>query len=106
MFNLDTLRLIKKTFKRFLSLTLIVLIGTGFMMGLLSTPIIMKDSVDVFNDENNLQDIQIYSQYGFCYRDVLALMENEDVSEEKKEVTKPKTTRKRTSTTRKPKANG
>ena len=81
MFNLDTLRLIKKTFKRFLSLTLIVLIGTGFMMGLLSTPIIMKESVDIFNDENNLQDIQIYSQYGFCYRDVLALMENEDVSE-------------------------
>ena len=81
MFRLDTYRLIKKTFRRFLSLTLIVLIGSGFMMGLMSDPFIMRESVDAFNDENRLQDIQIYSQYGFCFDDYIALKKNPQVEE-------------------------
>ena len=79
MFRIDTFRLIKKTIKRFLSLVLIVLIGVGFMMGLLSTPTIMRESVDKYDDEYVLHDIQLYSQYGFCYEDIRALKEDEGV---------------------------
>lgn len=69
MFELETIRLIKKSFRRFLSLTLIVMIGAGFMMGLISTAQIMRESVDVYTDEKNLADLQIYSPYGFCHED-------------------------------------
>ena len=73
MFHLDTLRLIKKSFNRFFSLVMIVLIGVSFMMGLLSTRMIMEQSVDRYNDEYRLQDLQIYSSYGFDENDVEAV---------------------------------
>ena len=73
MFHKDTLRLIKSTFNRFLSLLMIVLIGVAFMMGLLSTRRIMEYNVDRYSDEENLQDIQLYSSYGFDDKDVRAL---------------------------------
>ncbi|MBR4122446.1 MAG: ABC transporter permease, partial [Erysipelotrichaceae bacterium] len=73
MFHKDTLRLIKNTFNRFLSLLLIVLIGVAFMMGLLSTRRIMEYNVDRYADEMDLQDIQLYSSYGFDDKDVRAL---------------------------------
>ena len=59
MFNKDTVRLIGKSFKRFFSLLMIVLIGSSFMMGLLSTREIMEKSVDRYNDSYSLQDIQL-----------------------------------------------
>ena len=61
MFHIDTLRLIRKSFNRFFSLVMIVMIGAAFMMGLLSSRVIMEDSVDRYNDKNHLQDIQIFS---------------------------------------------
>ena len=73
MFHKDTFRLIKKTFNRFFSLVMIVLIGVAFMMGLLSTRSIMEDNVDRYGDEYDLQDIQIYSSYGFDDADVEAI---------------------------------
>ena len=73
IFRLETFRLIGKTYKRFLSLTLIVFIGAGFMMGLMSTPKIMRESVDRYYDEYDLQDIIIYSTYGFCNEDLRAI---------------------------------
>lgn len=79
IFKLDTIRLIKKTSNRFLSLVLIVLIGSGFMMGLMSCTTIMKRSVDYYNDEYNLQDVQIYSSYGFCDEDIEAIRNTEGV---------------------------
>ncbi|MCQ2554255.1 MAG: hypothetical protein MJ171_01210, partial [Clostridia bacterium] len=79
MFHKDTIRLIKNTFNRFFSLLMMVLIGSAFMMGLLSTKLIMKSSVDVFNDENRLHDIQIYSSYGFDDDDIKALVKEENV---------------------------
>ena len=71
MFRLETFRLIRKTIRRFLSLTVIVFIGAGFMMGLLSAPTVMRESVDRYYDEYNLQDLMIYSPYGFCKEDYL-----------------------------------
>ncbi len=73
MFTLDTLRLIKNTYKRFLSLLLIVLIGVAFMMGLMSTPTILRESVDRYYDQQKLHDLQLVSSYGFCEEDIREL---------------------------------
>lgn len=81
MFKKDTFRLIKKTKKRFLSLVLIVLIGVAFMMGLMSNPTIMRKSVDRYDDEYSLQDLQLYSPYGFCANDVIKLRSTEGIDE-------------------------
>ena len=72
MFHKDTFRLIRRTFNRFFSLLMIVLIGVAFMMGLFSTRPIMEKSVDKYFDEMKLQDFQIYSSYGFDDNDVRA----------------------------------
>ena len=81
MFRIDTFRMIKKTSKRFISLVLIVLIGTGFMMGLMSSSTILRNSMDSYNDKYNLQDIQIYSNYGFCLEDIKKIKETEGVKD-------------------------
>ncbi|MBQ9890240.1 MAG: ABC transporter permease [Firmicutes bacterium] len=70
MFHKDTFRLIRKTFNRFFSLVMIVLIGVAFMMGLLSTRGIMEENVDRYSDECDLQDVQLFSSYGFDDADV------------------------------------
>ena len=79
MFNLETLRLIRKTFRRFLSLSLIVFIGSGFMMGLMSTPRVMRESVDRYLDETEVSDLVVYSPYGFCNEDYIKLSETEGI---------------------------
>ena len=73
MFHIDTLRLIKRTFNRFFSLLMIVLIGVAFMMGLFSSKPIMEQSVDKYYDQYHFQDFQIYSSYGFDENDVKAI---------------------------------
>lgn len=70
MFQKDTFRLVKKTFNRFFTLVCIVMIGVAFMMGLLATPVIQRKSVDDYYKGQNLQDIQLYSSYGFCDEDI------------------------------------
>lgn len=81
MFHKDTLRLIKKTFKRFLTIFLMVLIGVSFMVGLLATKPIMHKSVDIYYDETNFMDVQVYSSYGFNHEDVKALQKSEVVED-------------------------
>ncbi len=73
MFHKDTLRLIRRSFNRFFSLLMIVLIGVAFMMGLFTTSTIMRLSMDDYDDKYHLQDLQLYSSYGFDDKDVRAL---------------------------------
>ena len=77
----DTFKLISITKKRFFSIVAIVFIGVAFMIGLMSSSDLMRDSVDVYNKELNLQDIQIYSNFGFCDEDIKALKELEYVDD-------------------------
>ena len=51
------------------------------MMGLMSSKTVMMESVDQYNDRYNLQDIQIYSNYGFCSSDVYRIMNTEGVKD-------------------------
>ncbi len=81
MFRKDTIRLIKKSFKRFLTLVSIVFIGVAFMMGLFSSSPILRESVEIYYDDTNLHDIQIYSSYGFCDEDIKAIKETEGIKD-------------------------
>ncbi len=79
MFTRDTFRLIRATIKRFVTIMLMVFIGAGFMVGLMSSSSVLQNSVDVYDDEYVLMDIQIYSSYGFCEEDVEAIAATEGV---------------------------
>ena len=69
----DIRRLIRSTKGRFFSLTTIVLIGVSFFVGISSVSTIMGTSVDIYDDELNLKDITIYSNYGFDDDDIEAI---------------------------------
>lgn len=69
----DIRRLIRSTKGRFFSLTTIVLIGVSFFVGISSVSTIMGYSVDTYDDELNLKDITIYSNYGFDEEDIEAI---------------------------------
>lgn len=79
MFQKDTFRLIRKTFKRFITIFLIVMIGVGFMVGLMSSAPTMRTSVDKYFDDTNFMDIQLYSSYGFDNRDIEALEKADNI---------------------------
>lgn len=75
----DIRRLIQATKGRFISLTAIVMIGVSFFVGISSVSTVMGYSVDIYDDDENLKDITIYSNYGFDEDDIKVLNEQEDV---------------------------
>ena len=81
MFHRDTFRLIKKTYKRFLTIFMMVLIGVAFMVGLLATPEAMRNSVDKYYDDKNFMDVQLFSSYGFDDDDIEVLKNSENVED-------------------------
>ena len=81
MFHRDTFRLIKKTYKRFLTIFMMVLIGVAFMVGLLATPVAMRVSVDQYYDDKNFMDVQLFSSYGFDDEDVEVLKNSANVED-------------------------
>ena len=66
----DIWRLIRASKGRFLSLTMIVMIGMAFFIGVSSSSSIMAKNVDAYSDRLNLKDITIYSNYGFDEEDL------------------------------------
>lgn len=74
-------RLIKATKGRFLSLTAIVCLGVAFFVGISASSIVMGKSVDAYNDEMNLKDITIYSNYGFDEESIQKIKELDDLEE-------------------------
>lgn len=61
----DTFREIKRTFSRFLSIFLIVALGTAFFAGVKATCPDMKITADKYFDDYNLMDIRLVSTIGF-----------------------------------------
>lgn len=72
-------RLIRSTMSRFLAVFAIVSIGVAFFTGVSGTADIMSVSVDEYNDQNDLKDITLYSNYGFDEDDVRAVQNTEGV---------------------------
>ena len=61
---------IRKSFKRFLSITLIVLLGVGFFAGIRATSPDMKETLSRYYKENNMYDIELMSNYGISKDDI------------------------------------
>jgi len=75
----DAVKEITNTFKRFLSLLLIVLLGVGFFAGIRVTSPDMRNTLDKTFDEYEAMDIQVLSTLGITQKDVEELEKIEDV---------------------------
>lgn len=76
----DIAREIRHSLSRFMSVFLIVALGTGFFAGIKSTMPDMKESAADFFEENNLMDLKLVSNVGFRYEDLQAVEELDGVS--------------------------
>lgn len=73
-------REIKHSFKRFLSLLVMSMLGVGVFVGLkMSSPDMLK-SVDKYYDDNNLYDIKLVSTLGLTGDDVSSLKQLDSIS--------------------------
>ena len=75
----DGIKEIKNSYKRFISILLIVLLGVGFFAGLRAASPDMKKTLDTYFDEYNVMDIQVISTLGLTEDDITAIQEVENV---------------------------
>lgn len=75
----DTVKEIKNTFKRFLSILLVVLLGVGFFAGIKAASPDMKLTLDKYFDDQNVMDIQVISTLGLTQDDIETLKTVESV---------------------------
>ena len=72
------LKSIKKDLTRLIAICLIVFLGVGFLVGLMSSPKDLKASINSYYSNSNLLDVYIQSTIGFDEDDVSFLEENID----------------------------
>ena len=76
----NSLKKVKKSFGRYLSLVLIILLGVGFYTGIIvSIPNIRDIQTEYYNDKNAM-DIKILSTLGFNKEDISLIEKTEDVN--------------------------
>lgn len=75
----DTIKEIKNTFKRFISILLVVLLGVGFFAGIKAASPDMKMTVDKYFDGQKVMDIEVISTLGFTKDDINTLQNVESV---------------------------
>ncbi len=71
--SLDLVREVRKSWARFLSIFLIVLIGVGFFAGIKATAPDMEHTADRYLDDNGMMDIRVLSTLGLTKGDVEAI---------------------------------
>ena len=74
-----SMREIKKSFKRFLSLMIISMLGVGVFSGIKATSPDMMKSLDNYYDDNNIYDIRVTSLQGMTDEEVNALKDIEGI---------------------------
>lgn len=77
----DTVKEIKNTFKRFLSILLVVFLGVGFFAGIKATSPDMKKTADEYFDNQNMMDIQVLSTLGLTKNDIQTLKTIDNVED-------------------------
>ena len=77
----DTVKEITNTFKRFISILLIVLLGVGFFAGIKATSPDMKNTIDRYFDDKNVMDIQVLSTLGLTKGDLEELQKIEGIEQ-------------------------
>ena len=67
---LNSIRKIRKNYKRFLSLLFMSFLGVGFYTGIQATSPSMIKTLDEFYDEVNMHDIEVVSNVGLTDDDI------------------------------------
>lgn len=75
----DTFKEIKKSYKRFISILLMALLGVGFFAGLRASSPDMVNSIDTYYKNQNVYDIEVISTLGLTDNDISALSKIENV---------------------------
>ncbi len=76
----DIFRAIKRTFSRFLSIVIIIALGTGFFVGVKSAAPSMSVTAEDYFEENNLMDLRVSSTIGLTANDLTAISKIKGVS--------------------------
>lgn len=66
----DSIKEIKNTYKRFLSILLMAFLGVGFFAGMRAASPDMVDTIDLYYKENQVYDIQVLSTLGLTNKDI------------------------------------
>lgn len=77
----DSIKEIKNTYKRFLSILLMAFLGVGFFAGIKATSPDMVNTIDKFYKDQNVYDMQVISTLGLTGEDIEALSSFEDVEQ-------------------------
>ena len=77
----DSVKEIKNTYKRFLSILLMAFLGVGFFAGIRATSPDMVDTIDNYYDNQNVYDIQTISTLGLTEDDLNEISKIENVDE-------------------------
>jgi len=75
----DSVKEIKNTYKRFISILLMAFLGVAFFAGIRATSPDMLDTIDKYYDEQNVYDIQILSTLGLTDEDLEEISKIENV---------------------------
>lgn len=75
----DSIKEIKNTYKRFISILLMAFLGVGFFAGLRVASPDMVNTIDQYYDNQNVYDIQIISTLGLTSEDIEQLSKIENV---------------------------
>ena len=77
----DSVKQIKNTFKRFISILLMAFLGVGFFAGIKATSPDMVYTIDKYYDEQNVYDIQVVSTLGLTNQDLEEIAKIEEVEQ-------------------------
>ena len=69
----DSLKEIKNTYKRFLSLLFMALLGVGFFCGIRCSSLLMKETLHEYSVDKNLYDLEVISTLGLVDDDIKVL---------------------------------
>lgn len=75
----DSVKEIKNTYKRFISILLMAFLGVGFFAGIRAASPDMLDTIDQYYKEQNVYDIEIISTLGLTNADVDAISQIENI---------------------------
>ena len=75
----SSFRKIKSTYKRFISLMCMALLGVGFFAGIQATSPDMLKTLDTYLDKNDVYDIEIVSTLGLTDNDINKIKEIENI---------------------------
>ena len=79
--NKDNIKEIKNSFKRFVSILVIVLLGVGFFAGIKATSPDMQETLNKYYEDNNVFDVEVISTLGLTNSDIEEIRKIDGVEE-------------------------